>query len=195
MNRMLLILALSVAMISGCAGNRALMQSMSSSTASHVFQEVDEKAPPVPGLVDLRIYASLKTHQAGLYSKTDLHGTPGYTLLLNIDGQAVELSGAPQREQGGDRHFTDPEAGDGVRYLFTKRLRLKPGVHRIFVGIPADGLSSVIEAAHIEEDMNSLTVEPLYGAIKGKKRPEFHITTSFKEGLKSIRLVLNGQAL
>jgi len=41
----------------------------------------------------------------------------------------------------------------------------------------------------------TVTVEPIYGSIRGKKRPGFYGMTSFKQGVRSIRLLLNGKAI
>jgi hypothetical protein len=46
-----------------------------------------------------------------------------------------------------------------------------------------------------EGENNSLTIEPIYGAVPGKQRPGRYGLKSFREGIKSIRLLLNGKSV
>ncbi len=188
----LLLLVMSLAVISGCAESSALIKASSTSVRSDVFQELNDGGPIPLGYADLRIISSLKTHKPGIYSKKDLHGTPEYRLLINVDGQAVQLQGSLYEENIEPRWLRDPEAGEGVRYRFGRDLRLKAGKHRIVVAIPDDGLAVEREIT-LSEGKNNLVLEPIYGATPGKQRPGFYGTTSFKEGIKWFRLKLNGQ--
>jgi len=70
---------MSLGILAGCAGNKELIRTASTGTNQKVFQELGENLQPAaPGYVDLRIYASLKTHHPGAYSASDIHGTPYY---------------------------------------------------------------------------------------------------------------------
>lgn len=190
MNLLLLIMALIV--ISGCAESSALIKASSTSVRSDVFQELKDGGPIPLGYADLRIISSLKTHKPGIYSKNDIHGTHEYRLLINVDGQAVQLQGSLHEENIEPRGLRDPEAGEGIRYRFGRDLRLKAGTHKIVVAIPDDGLASEREIT-LSEGKNNLVLEPIYGATPGKQRPGFYGVTSFKEGIKWFRLKLNGQ--
>jgi len=54
---------MSLGILAGCAGNKELIRTASTGTNQKVFQELGENLQPAaPGYVDLRIYASLKTH-------------------------------------------------------------------------------------------------------------------------------------
>ena len=178
----------------GCAGNKDLIRTMSVSASQDIFQEITENTPPAPGYVDLRIYSSLKTHNPGIYSKTDTHGTPDYTMLVNIDGQAIHLQGRPREEKSDALSMRDPNEGIGIRYQFEKKLRIKAGAHKVVVAIPTDDLAIEREIL-LSDTANSLVVEPVYGELPGKKRPGFYGATSFKQGVRSIRLLLNGKAI
>ena len=187
-------IVVTLGIMAGCAGNRDLIKRMSTSTRQDMFQEVIEAGAPAPGYADLRIYSSLKTHKPGFYSEKDIHGKPDYKLLLNIDGQAVELLGATRTENSEARSLRDPEAGEGIRYQFTKKLRLKAGTHKVVIAIPADDLAVGREIT-LTEGSNNLTLEPIYGGTSGKQCPGFYGISSFKEGIKWFRLVLNGKTL
>ena len=195
MTKIQVVFALIATMIilTGCAGNRELIKTMSTSIRQDVFQEVAEKTSPEPGYVDLRIYSSLKTHRPGIYSKKDVHGTPNYMMFVNIDGQAIQLQGNLQNENFEPREFRDPEAGNGIRYRFSKNLRLKAGTHKIIVAFPDDEIAIEREITLSDKSNNRLVVEPIYGAVAIRQRPAFYGVTSFKEGLKRLRLILNGR--
>lgn len=185
---------LAITATSGCAGNGDLIRTSSISTRSDVFQELKDGGLIPAGFADLRITSSLKTHKPGIYSSTDVHGTPEYRLLINIDGQAVQVQGNLYAENIEPRGLRDPEAGEGIRYRFSKNLRLKAGTHKIVVAIPEDGIAVEREIT-LPEGNNNLVLEPLYGADMGKQRPGFYGVTSFTEGIKSFGVVLNGKSI
>jgi len=120
-----------LAALSGCSGNRELIKTMSNSTSQDIFQEVSDSSLPSPGYADLRIYSSLKTHKPGIYSESDPHGTPSYSMLVNIDGQAVNLEGRLREEKSDAFSMRDPNEGIGIRYKFEKKLRIKAGTHNL----------------------------------------------------------------
>lgn len=186
----------------GCAGNKELIKEMSTSATQNVFQEERESVPAAKGYADLQISFSMKTHVPGLYSGNDKHGTPDVELLLNIDGQAISLRGNLQKENRDLKGQTSPESGDGIRYSFSTKLRLKAGTHKIFAAIPDDGIALTREISLEEGEMNNLVLEPLYNHEKklsrnsADRRPGIGISnTSFKEGLGGIRFILNGRKI
>lgn len=187
--------AMTVAILAGCAGNTELVKTMGTSTSKNVFQEIDTHLPPVPGYVDLRISSTLKTHKPGIHSSSDVHGTQEHLLLVNIDGQVTTVKGRLNEERSEARSTRDPEEGEGIKYQFTKKLRTKAGVHRVAIALPADDL--VVEKNFIlsEGENYTLTLEPIYSSIPGKQRPGTYGLTSFKEGIRSFRLLLNGEAI
>jgi len=143
----------------------------------------------------LCIFATLKTHKPGIYSASDMHGTPNYKLLLNIDGQAVLLLGNLENENSEPMKLVDPEAGDGIRYRFSKNLRLKSGTHRIVVALPEDGIAVERVITLVEGNVSHLVVEPIYSTKSGKRHPGRYGTTSFTEGIRSLRVILNGKEI
>ncbi|MBK5274928.1 MAG: hypothetical protein JJE30_07740 [Desulfuromonadales bacterium] len=189
------LLALSLTVVSGCAESSALIKSSSTSMRTDIFEELTNSGIAPQGFSDLRITATLKTHKPGIYSASDIHGTPDYKLLLNIDGQALQLRGSLQKENSEPMKLVDPEAGDGIRYRFSKNLRLKAGTHRIVVALPNDGISVEKEITLTEGDMNSLDLEPIYSTKPGNMRPQNYNNTSFTKGISSIRLTLNGRKI
>jgi len=190
---------MSLGILAGCAGNKELIRTASTGTNQKVFQELGENLQPAaPGYVDLRIYASLKTHHPGAYSASDIHGTPYYKMIVNIDGQVTELERQPaagNRRRARARRPGDPEAGDGMRYQFSRNLRIKAGPHKIAIAIPAEGIVIEREIFLAEGRGNNLTLEPVYGVKAGKKRLGVYGENSFKEGIRGFKIVVNGQVM
>lgn len=193
MKKACLLLMLSLMVLSGCANSSALIKESSTSLRTDVFEELTNGATAPQGYVDLRVSATFKTHRPGIFSAKDIHGTSDYKLLLNIDGQAVLLQGRLQKENSEPMNLVDPEAGDGIRYRFSKNLRLKAGLHRVVVALPDDEIAVAREFTLNEGDRSSLVVEPIYSTKAGKMRSGMWGTTSFTEGIKSLRVILNGK--
>ena len=191
----LLLLAMVLTVVSGCAESSALIQASSSSKRTDIFEELTNGGTAPRGYSDLRITATLKTHKPGIYSASDIHGTPDYKLLLNIDGQSVMLRGRLQKENREPMKLVDPEAGDGIRYLYSKILRLTSDTHRIVVALPDDGIAVEGEIILAEGTVNSLVLEPIYSTAPGKGQPGVYSTTSFTSGIRSIRLTLKGRGI
>lgn len=195
MKKTSLLLMLSLMVLSGCAESSALIKANSTSLRTDVYEELTNGATAPQGYVDLRITATLKTHKPGIYSASDIHGTTDYKLLLNIDGQAVLLRGNLQSENSESRGVVDPEAGDGIRYQFSKNLRLKSGTHKIVVALPDDEIAVAREITLVEGNMNNLVLEPIYSTKPGKRRLGTYSTTSFREGIRTFLLMLNGREI
>lgn len=190
----LLLLTMTLTVVGGCAESSALIRANSTSMRSDVFEEIANGTIVPKGFADLHFTATLKTHNHGIYSVKDIHGTSDYKLLLNVDGQAVQLQGSLQLENGESNGFRDAEAGEGTRYRFNKKLRLKSGTHRVVLAIPADDLAIERVITLAEGSSNTLVLEPVYRQTPVKPRIGIG-KTSYKEGIKGISLILNGKPL
>jgi len=181
------------ALLAGCATNLNKQAIFNSRT--DVFSQISQNSSIPAGHADLNISASLKTHREFEcpINQKHTHGTAEYKLVLNIDGQSAQLNGRFQNESSESRGLMDPEAGDGIRYRFDGSLRLKAGKHKIIVALPGDGIAIEKEITLIEGDVNYLILEPIYSMMPGKKAPGLYSTTSFTEGIRTIRLMLNGR--
>jgi len=188
----LLVLMIAIAVTSGCANSSALIKASNASTRSDVFQETTKGRSIPAGIADMMIYASFKTHKPGAFSAKDVHGTPEYRLLINIDGQSIHLQGTLSEENIDSRLLME-EAGDGIRYHFKNGFRLKAGSHRIVVASPVDGFAIERQIVLPEGISSELVLEPIYGKVAGKQRPGFYGVASFSEGLEGFRVILNGK--
>lgn len=191
----LLLLAIALTVVSGCSGSSALIKASSTSVRSDVFQELKDGGSIPLGYADLRISFSLKTHKLGIHSAKDVHGTPDYKLLLNVDGQAIQLQGSLIEENNEPHGLRDPEAGEGIRYRFSGNLRMKAGTHKVVIAIPADNIAVEREITLPEGSRNSLVLEPMYRTAPGKRSPGSYGVTSFYEGITGLMVVLNGKSI
>jgi hypothetical protein len=118
---------------------------MSQSEKAGVFTEVVSEGPVPAGYADMVIRSSVKTPVAGYYpivSKGSARGAEVFPFVVNIDGQAV------QWEVNGQKHMLpeyvdgktspDPEAGEGIKYLLEKKVRLAAGSYTVFLGLPEE---------------------------------------------------------
>jgi len=190
----LLIIILALTVMSGCANSSALIKASSTNTCSDVFQETTKGRAIPAGFADMIMFASVKTHKPGAFSANDVHGTPGYRLLINIDGQSIHLQGTLSEENIHSRYLME-EAGDGIRYHFKNGFRLKAGTHRIVVASPDDGFAIERQMVLPEGISSELVLEPIYGKVAGKQRPGFYGVASFTEGLEGFTATLNGKPL
>lgn len=193
--RKLCLLVLTISLLSGCAESSALIKANSTSLRTDAFEELTNGGSAPQGYADLRVTATFKTHKPGVFSEKDIHGTPDYKLLLNIDGQAVLLQGSLQNEKSERLKLMDPEAGDGIRYRFSKNLRLKAGLHKVVIALPGDNVAVAREFTLDEGNLNSLVIEPVYSTKPMTRRPAMYNTVSFTEGIRLLRVMLNGKEI
>ena len=142
--RLSLAIAISISIVA-CADSMKQISRMSQSERVDVFTEVTADEPVPSGFSDVVIKASIKTPLEGYYSlesKESAHGKPDCTFLVNIDGQAVQWKVAGQKHELpafiDGKTSRDPEAGEGMKYVLEKKVRLASGAHNVFFGLPGD---------------------------------------------------------
>lgn len=153
-----------------------------------VFPEITKETTPSAGYADLFITGSIKTPKAGAYLiDASGRGTEQYILLINVDGQSVEVVGQMQEEATDYTGRSDPEAGSGIRYHFSKNLRLRPGTHTITVTLPDERVTSR-KTVDLKEGENRLEISPTYRKRHPKRMIGFRGERTFFEGVKSLQL-------
>jgi len=165
------------------------------STERYVMEDASATSPIPPGYADLTITASLKTHEADRFQFPDVHGTPGYRLLVNIDGEAQRIEGELHEEESRTHAIRNPEEGAGARYTFMKHIRLKAGPHAITVALPDDSVIADYDVVLEDKTENILHLRPIYGSVPPKQRVGFYGITSFLEGIRAFEGELNNQPL
>lgn len=127
----------------GCGTTAMEIAKMGQSEKTGVFNEVISEGSTPAGYADVVIKASLKTPLVEYYpleSKRSARGKAVYPFLMNIDGQSVlwQVDGQkhllPEYVDG--KTSRDPEAGEGMKYVLEKKVRLAAGTHKVFFGLP-----------------------------------------------------------
>lgn len=176
--------------LAGCGLAAREIKLKSQSEKTGVFTEVDGKGPPPKGFVDVLIKTSIKTHLEGYYFlelEDTFHGQGGYPVLINIDGQAVTWKLKGQEEiTPSQKGKYNPEEGEGMRYRLNKTIRLAPGSHKIFFGLPGEKTYEEITLTLMESSVNVLEFKPSYRPRRGRT------TRSFLHGVDGGELFFNG---
>ena len=179
----------------GCGAPAKEIRVKTQSERTDVFTEIKNADVPAQGFAVLTIKATIKTNLEGYYaleSKDSLHGKPGYPFLINIDGQAEtwkvdgQKENLPLYDKDGKTNY-NPDAGEGVKYVLEKKIGLRAGTHKVFLGLPADDYFKEVEITLKEEDSATLEFKPVY---QYKTRPTR--IPSFLCEIKDIEAHLNG---
>lgn len=170
--------------LASCAGPDPATATLTWQESSAPFSVSTEGVIPA-GHADLVITASFKTHKSDKYRHDPArHGTKDYRLLINIDGQVESLEGRLRDES----HLQAKrcESGDGTRYIFRKRVRLKEGRHQVAVALPADGVVAHKEIVLADAREHTLIIEPVYG--KSRKKGGYWGERNFQQGITGLRI-------
>ncbi len=152
-----------------CGATAKGITRMSRSERTDVFTEVSGEGPLPEGYADIVIRASLKTQLEGYYpieAKRSSSGKPEYPFLLNIDGQAAlwKVKGLihqlPENVNG--KTNPDPEAGEGMRYMLEKKVRVAAGAHKVFFGLPGEPYHATTELRTESGESYILEFKPQY---------------------------------
>jgi hypothetical protein len=182
--------------LTGCARNAELVKRAGNTERGGICAVISPAKPPEMGFADLTIWASLKTHEvSGVPMLKDLHGSPDYHLLVNIDGQALRVSGECFTEDASFQSKRHPESGMGMRYRFQAHVRLRTGAHRIIVAFPYDNVATEREIILEDSTDNLLEVMPSYFSDRRQQGPGSAGATSFREGISGVELSMRGKPL
>lgn len=183
------------AVVAGCAGSSQSALKQETGKSSAPFQEAARGGGAPEGYADLTVTASIKTHKPRWSLVPDSHGSAYYRLLVSIDGEVAAVPAQLRLENNAAAMYSDPEAGEGIRYLFTNTFRLPAGTHQVRFSLPGDSVSTAHDITLASGSANRLLLEPVYAAAGGKQRPGFYGATSFKEGISRLQVALNGKIL
>ncbi len=153
----------------GCGATAKIIMAKLKSEKTDVFQEISRGEAIPAGYADLTIRANIKTHVEGYYigeSKESAHGKEVYPFLININGQAVlwkvkgEKHQLPKYVDG--KTSLDPEAGEGVKYVLEKKVRLAAGAYKVFFGLPEEPYHMITDITVQSEKAYILEFKPGY---------------------------------
>jgi len=178
----------------GCGTAAKTIQQKTQNTRPDVFTEIKNDDNSTVGFVSLAIKVTIKTPLEGYYlfeSKDSMSGKPGYPFIINIDGQAETWKVDGRREilPGDDKDGKtshDPESGEGIKYVLEKKVQLRAGTHKVFLGLPIEGYFKELEIMFQEGKTYTLEFKPIY---KYKTQPTR--IPSFRKGIKEYEVYLN----
>ncbi len=168
MRRVVLVVWAVVAVsLMGCAGNREVVLKAAAQTRQDVFQ-VALTSQAIPEKALLSIELPVKTFKARFVNSYFKHSDPPYTVVVNIDGQSIELTDEPVLEDLPGNPENNPEVGRGWRYTFKAKLHLSTGNHKIIIAIPESDVAIERDVTLVEGE-NLLKMHPIYRASSFQK--------------------------
>ncbi len=183
----------------GCSNTAKVIQPKTFNEKTDVFTETKNSSSlPETDFAVLTIKATIKTHVEGYYwleSKDSRCGKPGYPFLLNIAGQAVlwKVDGQkeilPRYDQDG-KASRDPDAGEGVKYVLEKKIKIHTGTYKVFLGLPNENYVREVEMSIQNGKIYTLDFRPVY---KEKTFPTR--LSNFTRGIKDLQVYLDGTPL
>ena len=178
----------------GCGAAAKIIKQKAQNARTDVFTEMKNDDAPTQGFVTLAIKATIKTNLDGYYlleSNDSMSEKQGYPFVINIDGQVAAWKVDGQKEilplydkDGKTSH--DPEAGEGRKYVLDKKIQLRAGTHKVFLGLPNEDYFKELEIMLQEGKTYTLEFKPIY---KYKTQPTR--IPAFKKGIKEYEVYLN----
>ena len=81
------------------------------------------------------------------------------------------------------------EGGEGRKYTLDQRIRLRPGLHRLFFSLPGDDYFIESDLLLVEGRINILEFKPIYRSKRGSNK------RNFLYGLAGGELFFNGKLI
>ncbi|MBA4373601.1 MAG: hypothetical protein C0402_12175 [Thermodesulfovibrio sp.] len=187
----LLVSIISGLLFGGCSTNSAMSVQIHSKAVEQaaVFEEMKDDDSSRGDSI-LIIKATMKTVKEGFYpleSKNTLRGKPEYPFVFNIGGQGIVWQAKGLADKQIDRidEIRNPEGGEGVKYILEKRISIKPGTYKIFLGLAEEKFLKEFEITLAGTGPSILEFRPVYGRDKGKG-PMFY------RGINDFEVFLDG---
>jgi len=184
----LVVLLVVCSTLAGCAGSNAARMGQ----RKDVFQVVREGAPVGADEVPVTISASIKTHnkESGVLFEPAKHGSDDYLLVVDINGQSLNLPVQITEETTFTDPQTDPESGTGLRYSYKATVGLQPGRYNVTAYLPTENVLTNQEV-QITAGSRSITVKPLYRGLAGRKPASLRWVPTFRDGVSGLNIVAN----
>ena len=171
--------------LAGCvASNQNLL-----GQRNDVFQVVSDGAAVGADEAVVTVSASIKTHKySALLFEPSKHGKDEYPLFVDINGQSIRLPMEMQNETTATDPHTDPESGEGVRYLYKTTIRLKPGTYTVTAYLPTEDVSVRGEVV-IPREGKAIIIKPTYRGLARRKAASLRWRPDFKDGVKGLDIM------
>ena len=176
----------------GCAHvtREQIMQKASEKASS--FEEINKKDSQLPeGNSELLIKASIKIPQKEFYlfsTRPPRHENSQYPLVLNVNGQGAlwTVNCTLDEQKTYIYNKRNPEGGDGLMCRLEKRIRLKSGFYRVYLGLPEEEFETEIAISLADGSLNVLEFKPIYWRGGDNRR-------TFWNGISSFDIFFNGK--
>ena len=173
--------------LTACAGGTAAGLGV----RSDVFQVVKGEVAPEAGQLLVSISASIKTHtESSIPFELAQHGSDAYRLVVDIDGQSLDLPFETMAETTTSDPLRDPESGSGLRYHYRATVALRPGSYRVTAWLPTENVTARQEV-QISADTRQIIIKPLYRGLAGRKPASLRWQPTFKDGVSALNMVVN----
>jgi hypothetical protein len=152
----------------GCAHvtRERIMQRASEKAFS--FEEINEKESQISeGYSELLIKASIKIPQEETYvikTRPPRDENSQYPFVININGQGVlwMVNCTLDKQTTYIKHKRNPEGGEGLMCRLEKRIRLKSGFYKVYLGLPEEEFETAVAISLPDSSSNVLEFKPIY---------------------------------
>ena len=132
------------------------------------FEEINEKESQISeGYSELLIKVSIKIPQEETYVFKER--PPGYENLqypfvFNINGQGVLwlVNRTFDEQKTYIKHKINPEGGAGLMCRLEKRIRLRSGFYKVYMGLPEEEVETEVTISLADGSSNVLEFKPIY---------------------------------
>ena len=167
-----------------------IMQRASEEASS--FEEINEKDSQLPeGYSELVIKVSIKIPQKEFYlikTRPPRDENSQYPFVVNINGQGVlwTVNCTLDKQKTYINNKRNPEGGEGLICRLEKRIRLRSGSYRVYLGLPEEVFESEVAISLPDSSTNVLEFKPIY-CQSGR------IPRAFYWGISRFDIFLNGK--
>ena len=165
--RYLVALFIALVFLGFAHGTRERIMQKASEQASS-FEEINEKDSQLPkGYSELLIKASIKIPKKDphlIKTRPLRDENSQYSFVLNINGQGVLLMVNCTLDEQGTyiNNKRNPEGGEGLMCRLEKKLRLKWGYYKVYLGLPEEEFETEATISLADGSSNVLEFKPIY---------------------------------
>jgi hypothetical protein len=176
----------------GCAHvtREHIMQKASERDSS--FEEINEEDKHLPdGYSELLIKAWIKIPKKETYlikKRPPRDENSEYPFVLNINGQGVLWTVHCRINDQGMYAYNkrNPEGGIGLKCRLKKRIQLKSGCYKVYLGLPEEEFDTKVHVCLADHSLNVLEFKPIYWKTGNNIR-------SFWDGISTFDIFFNGK--
>jgi hypothetical protein len=176
----------------GCAHvTREQIMQRASEKAS-IFEEINQKESQISeGYSELLIKASIKIPQEETYlikTRPPEYENLQYPFVFNINGQGVlwMVNRTFDEQRTYINNKRNPEGGVGLICRLQKRIRLRSGSYKIYLGLPEEEFETEVAISLVDGSSNVLEFKPIYWRSGDNRR-------MFWKGISSFDIFFNGK--